>query len=107
MVIVKANREQWRTIESLAAKCREVSRFTRETSAAHGAFRGVSRDSAKSSSRIDTDEVRALLSAARHACAELAQRPRFLENPQFIMLRDVGCILSAALDCAGFVSDCH
>lgn len=106
MVIVKATREQWRTIESLAAKCREVSRFTRETSAAHGVFSGVSRDSAKSSAGIDAGEARALLSAARHACAELAKRPRYLDNPRFVALRDVSCILSAALDMSGFVSDC-
>ena len=107
MIIVKATREQWRAIESLAAKCPEVSRSTRKTAEAHGAFVGVSRDSAKSSAGIDAAEARAMLSAARHASAELAKRPRYLENPRFALLRDVACILSAALDMSGYVSDCH
>lgn len=107
MIIVKATREQWRAIESLAARCPEVSRNARETAKAHGAFIGVSRDSQKSSAGIDAAEARALLSAARHACAELAKRPRYLESPRFALLREVACILSAALDSAGYVSDCH
>lgn len=107
MIIVKATREQWRAIESLTIRCPEVSTFTCDMLLAHGAYRGIYRDSAKSSAGIDAAEARALLSAARHACAELAKRPRYLESPRFVALRDAACILSAALDGAGFVSDCH
>ena len=106
-MIIEATREQWRTIESLAAGCPEVSRFSRDTMRAHGEFRGVSRDPKKSRATMSDHEARAILSAARHAAAAISKRPRYLESPRFILLRDVACILSAALDSCGFVSDCH
>ena len=107
MIIFKATREHWRMIESLAIRCPEVSAFTRDTLRAHGAPCGAYRDSERSSAGIDAADARAMLSAARHASAEMAKRPRYLENPRFVVLREVACILSAALDGAGFVSDCY
>ena len=107
MIRLNMTREQWRTLEGLAIACPGVSDFTRDTLRAHGAFVGVSKDSGKSAAGIEPGAVVALLSAARHAGHDLSKRPRFLENPRFIMLRDVGCILSAALDFNGYVSDCH